>query len=321
MAMRVHRTLDYEHLLPGDVRPATPGRSARLSAGSSGGQTLGSTFLPQQSAAWRGHARTAENGIDWVLPVDLQVREGKRNERGIDIDLVIDQPLPLRQAAGSKRCERRRSALAGMLQEQKFPEPIHYRNVDCMGIRDFLAPEECTGIIEFAESQGFRRQFRPRLLDVLNFDIVDLDFAETLWRLSGLGWLLRTATTSDGLVPCGFNEVMRVQKYAQGSLFGKHTDRSVQREDGRVSKYSLRIFLNSGRRDFEGGLSVFHVPFEADTVVFEPELGMALLYQQGELCTLQEETEVVFGCKYVLRADVLFCRPEDLAEHSTTHGV
>eukprot|EP00913_Durusdinium_trenchii_P005555 g5176.t1 len=105
----------------------------------------------------------------------------------------------------------------------------------------------------------------PLVVDLCYVDIRDASFAEALWK-SGLGWLLRT--------------------------------------DGRVSKYSLRIFLNgSTDKHFEGGLSVFHVPFQ-DPVVFEPMTGLALLYPQGELCTPQEEAEVTFGTKYVLRADV-----------------
>jgi len=115
------------------------------------------------------------------------------------------------------------------------------------------------------------------------------------------------------MVPCGLNEVVRIQKYVQGSVFGRHTDQHVKRADGRTSKYSLRIFLNGKEEEeFEGGLSVFHVPFRKDPVVFEAETGLGLLYPQGEQCTVQEETEVLFGTKYVLRADILFCRPEDV---------
>ena len=105
----------------------------------------------------------------------------------------------------------------------------------------------------------------------------------------------------------GLNDVVRIQKFGHGGFQAKHTDRSIRVSESSessesVSKYSLRIFLNEA---FQGGLSVFHVPFE-EPVVFQPTTGMALLYPQGELCTPQEETEVTCGTKYVLRADVLF---------------
>ena len=47
-------------------------------------------------------------------------------------------------------------------------------------------------------------------------------------------------------------------------------------------------------------------------VIFEPELGLALLYPQGEFGQVREEMEVTAGCKYVLRADVLFQGPLDV---------
>lgn len=203
------------------------------------------------------------------------------------------------------------SLLSSIFTDQKFPEPVYFQNVDCVGLPDLLTPKECRLVIDFAEAQGFSMQQRHRVLNLMWSDVVDPFFAEALWQLCGLGWFLRTITI-DGMVPCGLNDVIRIQKYVQGSLFGRHTDQQVRRADGKVSKYSLRIFLN-GRDDdeFEGGLSVFHVPFRQDPVIFEPEAGLALLYPQGDLCTIQEETEVLFGYKYVLRADVLFCKPED----------
>lgn len=204
------------------------------------------------------------------------------------------------------------SLLSSVFTEQKFPEPVYFQNVDCVGLPELLTRKECRQVIDFAEAQGFSMQQRHRVLNLLWSDIVDPYFAEALWQLCGLGWFMRTIKI-DGMVPCGLNDVIRIQKYVQGSLFGRHTDQHVRREDGKVSKYSLRIFLNGREEDeFEGGLSVFHVPFRQEPVIFEPEAGLGLLYPQGDLCTIQEETEVMFGYKYVLRADVLFCRPEDL---------
>jgi len=140
-------------------------------------------------------------------------------------------------------------------------------------------------------------------------DIVDAFFATALWELCGLRYFLRSVKV-DGMVPCGINDVIRIQRYSAGGFFGRHTDQHVTRSEGRVSKLSLRVFLNSSiEGDFEGGMSAFHTPFKQEPVVFEPETGLALLYPQGEMCTVQEEAVVHSGQKYVLRADVLFCRP------------
>lgn len=204
------------------------------------------------------------------------------------------------------------SLLSNLFREQKFPEPMYFQSIDCVSLPRFFSPRECRQIIDFAEAQGFTTQQRQRVLNIQWTDIVDPFFAEAIWQVCGLGWFLRTITI-DGMVPCGLNEVIRIQKYEQGCMFGRHVDQHVRRDDRRISKYSLRVFLNGFEdHEFEGGLSVFHVPFRQDPVIIEPESGLGLLYPQGEMCNVQEETEVIYGCKYVLRADILFCRPEDL---------
>jgi len=160
-------------------------------------------------------------------------------------------------------------------------------------------------------------QNRHRVLNMMWSDIVDPFLANAIYELCGLDWFLRNIVV-DGQVPCGLNDVVRIQKFGQGGLFGRHTDQPVKRADGRTSKYSLRVFLN-GDREFEGGLSAFHVTHRPEPVVFEPEVGLALLYPQGEFCHVQEEEEVLFGYKYVLRADILFCRPEELKDAGPFH--
>lgn len=261
-------------------------------------------------------------------------RAGYVSARWTDGRLTVDPRLsgpPAATAVVPPRAKRRLadSVFYRIFRERRFPEPLHYHNVDCMGIPSFLRPSECGQIIRVAEQIGWRRAFKPGLQDELQCEITDPHFAEALWHTCGLEWLFRS-TVVDGLVPFGLNDVLRVQRYSPGCFTGRHIDRPIRREDGRISLYSLRVFLNNGQDggllprhdvdvldeeadepcqgDFTGGLSVFHVPFKRDPVVFEPEMGLALLYPQGELCTLQEELEVMNGVKYILRADVLFGR-------------
>ena len=132
-------------------------------------------------------------------------------------------------------------------------------------------------------------QKRHRLLNMMWTDVVDPFFAEALWQMCGLGWVLRNLGI-DGEVPCGLNDVIRIQKFVQGGYVSLHSDRPISLSDGRVSKYSLRIFLNSGSNsdisdstDFEGGVSIFHVPFK-EPVIFTASTGMALFYPQGGVC-------------------------------------
>jgi hypothetical protein len=248
-----------------------------------------------------------------TLPVEHTVSV---DQQGIKVNMEILIP----KKEKPKKPEPERSAppaapsIGPVFEEQKFPEPVYFQSVDCVGVPNFFSTRECRKIIDHAETLRFSVQQRARVLNMQWVDLVDKSLAEAIWSVCGLSWFLKS-TSVDGLVPCGINDVIRIQKYSQGCMFGRHTDQHVERADGKVSKFSLRVFLNGKEeRWFEGGMSAFHVPFRQEPVVFEPETGLALLYPQGEHCTVQEETEVYAGTKYVLRADVLFCRPEALAD-------
>lgn len=253
------------------------------------------------------------------MRVSIKQAETSSSESGVQVELDMQWP-PKTVKAPPKE-----SPASPSFQERRLPEPVYFRNVDCISLPGFLSAGECQAIVQAALLQGFLPQTREGLQRVNICDLHDPLLAAALWDLCGLSWLLRT-TTVDGMVPCGINEILRVQQYQRGGMYARHTDRSISRADGKVSKYSIRVFLNgsSGRLepaedgitatgglgDFDGGLSTFFVPFQPEPVFFQPVAGTALLYPQAERCTVQEETQVNIGCKYVLRADVLFCRPD-----------
>lgn len=256
---------------------------------------------PHESSAPFNYAaslRRAEFTKD-SLQIDMEIKFPKREERK-------------QQKGGLRMTRNTGSILSNIFSERKCPEPVYFESVDCVAFPHFVSSKECGKIIDFAEAQGFCLQKRHQLLNMMWADIVDPFLAEALWHVCGLDRVLHNLTIH-GEVPCGLNDVIRVQKFQKGGLFGRHTDQPITRADGRTSRYSLRIFLNGKEeKDFEGGLSAFHVAFQPQPVLFEPEVGLALLYPQGEYCQLQEETEVLSGCKYVLRADVLFQGAKDV---------
>jgi len=240
----------------------------------------------------RGHASMNKDSIKIDMEIRLPPQPAKQKKtRAHAVIQTLDDPPPA-------------SILGLIIREQRSVEPQYFQNVDCVGVPSFFSPVQCRQIIEVAEEQGFVQQRRHRLLDIQWTDLVDGVFAKHVWERCGLAEFLSSLTV-DGMVPCGLNDVIRIQKYVEGSVFGRHTDQCIERSGDRASKYSLRVFLN-GRDEFEGGLSAFHVPFRSDPVVFAPETGLALLYPQGQHCTVQEEQQVLEGVKYVLRADILF---------------
>jgi hypothetical protein len=259
-----------------------------------------------QGSARGPRPRAAGGGDEDNPPAQLAQTAIKKGKDTIIVNMEIKFPKKEKKVKEAKK--KVGSILSGLFSDQKFPEPLYFQNVDCVAIPFLFSKKESQHIIDFAEASEFRNQHRYRGMNFAWVDIVDPYFCEAIWTKCGLSWFLRSIVV-DGMVPVGLNDVIRIHKYGQGSLFGRHIDQNVKRADGKVSRYSLRVFLNGSDGEFEGGSSIFHIPFRADPVVFEPETGLAMLYPQGDQCTVQEEAEVHFGAKYVLRADILFGHP------------
>jgi hypothetical protein len=263
-----------------------------------GATSMGTNTCPLLAAP--AHAVLGQDSIK----IDMEIKLPQ-----VEIALPKPEATPEAKVKKPPKKQQRSSQLSGVFECARVPEPVYFQSFDCVGFLNFFKPAECLRIIDHAEGQGFTVQRRHRLLNLQWADIVDPFFAEALWQQCGLQHFLANVVI-DGMRPCGLNDVIRIQKYSPGSVFGRHTDQHVKRVDGRISRYSLRVFLNGrAEGDFDGGLSAFHVPFRPEPVVIEPETGLALLYPQGEQCTVQEETELLAGCKYILRADILFARP------------
>jgi len=200
------------------------------------------------------------------------------------------------------------SSLEQLFRRSRDVQPEYFQRVDVVALPSFLLREECGKIVEFAEEQGFNVQRRHRLQNLLWTDIVDPLFAKALWHKCGLEAFFRPVMV-DGTVATGLNEVIRIQKYETGCLMDRHIDQPVRLRDGQSSRYTLKVFLNEQGEAFDGGFTVFHLPYRTEPFRLKPEIGVGLLYPQGELCPTQQEAEVIDGCKYVLRADVLFKKP------------
>lgn len=81
--------------------------------------------------------------------------------------------------------------LSAMFLEQRYPEPVYFSSVDCVGMPKFLLPRECRKIIDFAEAQGFSQQKRHRVLNMMWSDLIDPFLAEALWQSLGATLRLR----------------------------------------------------------------------------------------------------------------------------------
>jgi predicted 2-oxoglutarate/Fe(II)-dependent dioxygenase YbiX len=185
-------------------------------------------------------------------------------------------------------------------------EPIPGRN-DLFLVRDFLSPDECADFIRRSEERGYEEaaisagKQQVIVKEVRNNDRI-------LWDdpLLAADWWARCRP----FVPpsfgrwqaCGVNERFRFYRYHSGQKFSKHRDGSFERTSDETSWITLMVYLNHG---YEGGRTSFFLAGESAPRVVEPATGTALFFMHDRL---HEGEEVIAGCKYVLRTDVMYRR-------------
>ncbi|KAG9286420.1 hypothetical protein G9A89_014586 [Geosiphon pyriformis] len=188
-----------------------------------------------------------------------------------------------------------------------------------VSITSFFSLKECTNFIDFIDQFIPLKAANPTLIpkkgeayrDNDRFSVEDRSFAETLYAITGLSKMIFS------LIPCnssktvktvvGLNPNIRIYRYSPGQKFGPHYDESVKDSLGRVSGWTLLIYLNGGEEEREvplvGGETVFYRGKKGDEIVVKPTRGLALLHKHGFDCLLHEALEVKKGTKYLLRTD------------------
>jgi prolyl 4-hydroxylase len=180
--------------------------------------------------------------------------------------------------------------------------------MELFAIRDFLDVDECRRQIEHAEALGFAdapvstaagMMMRPDVRNNTRVMLDDADTAAFLWQRA------RARVPSvEGRAPIGCNERLRYYRYDPGQRFAPHTDGYFERDSGERSYYTLLVYLNGG---YEGG--------ETDVwgerpVRVVPAAGLALFFRHH---LEHEGRALVRGRKYVLRTDVMFAAPSQIA--------
>lgn len=184
-------------------------------------------------------------------------------------------------------------------------------------IDDFFTVEECNKIITKSNEITKNIVGRNR----------SLFFCDDLHKLLENKFETSLIYSNLSLIPHGFNvnnvtwktfginKCFRVNKYINGQLFPIHRDSQYTEKHNVKSKYTLLIYLND---NYENGNTTFYIPkyeyinegytineeinkFKYDKLTFKPKTGSAIIFDQ----TLLHESHVVFGTKYVMRADIL----------------
>mmetsp|Transcript_2500 Transcript_2500/g.3777 ORF Transcript_2500/g.3777 Transcript_2500/m.3777 type:complete len:382 (+) Transcript_2500:209-1354(+) len=187
----------------------------------------------------------------------------------------------------------------------------------CISVKGVLDKEECNNIIERAEDIGFR----PALLQLRGIQILDRksrnserciidDEVFTARLYDRLRGVLPGCFGSSRTV--GLNERVRILKYVPGQSFPIHQDGQFKRgaeagkREGEVSYFSVLVYLNSSKIDFQGGGTRMFLNPEK-FVDYEPSLGDVLVFNHK---IFHEGSEVLEGTKYCIRTDLMFEKPE-----------
>ncbi|MEM7558985.1 MAG: 2OG-Fe(II) oxygenase [Planctomycetota bacterium] len=181
---------------------------------------------------------------------------------------------------------------------------------DIFTIANVFSAQECLELIARAEEIGseaasVRIRSGPRMMPQVRNNtrvvLTDAELAEIMWvRVRDV------LPRYDSQHAIGVDEQLRFYRYEPGQDFKRHKDGVATDSQGRQSKLSYLIYLNS---DYTGGRTTFRDYIgqgenrEKIVRVIEPLTGSALLFRHQRW---HESEPLESGVKYVLRIDVFF---------------
>jgi len=180
-----------------------------------------------------------------------------------------------------------------------YEDPI---GVQIYTVENVLTVEECEELIEFIEANGPKeatittKKGMIKNSDVRNNTRVIEDNKE---RADLLLEKIRQYIPNErcGRKFSGLNERFRYYKYVTGQYFKWHYDGAYHRSPQEQSYLTVLIYLND---DVQGGATRFD---EIDEIV-KPKAGKMLIFDHP---VLHQGDPVLWGVKYVLRTDAMYC--------------
>lgn len=182
-------------------------------------------------------------------------------------------------------------------------------------VQGFLSPEEAQSWITHGEKHEFELAKHPQGSGIAARDCWRL-VIEDMVAAGAIFERLNTVVPPEmqdrsgkwKIDSCATN--LRLYRYGEGQLFGKHYDESNSLPGNRRSFFTVLLYLNGGSDDegLEGGETNFYTDHRAkDPIVsFPPRAGAMLVHEHGDRCLLHEGARVLAGSKYLLRTDVVY---------------
>ncbi|KAF8641653.1 hypothetical protein AX16_009879 [Volvariella volvacea WC 439] len=217
-----------------------------------------------------------------------------------------------------------------LLDLSETPLANYYKGYFIKVLDDVFTQEECQRLISLAETGAKWEQARlhyglsenDTYVDtdyrnserILRFDkdAADFMYQRLLPYVRELERIDRQSDWADVVGPksimvgvwrlAGINERLSFLRYGPGHFFRKHCDARHELPDGRKSRVTLQVYLNT--ENLEGGATRIMSKDEKKWVDVEPKAGRVLIFQQKGIWHSGEE--VTRGVKYTVRSDFLF---------------
>jgi predicted 2-oxoglutarate/Fe(II)-dependent dioxygenase YbiX len=187
--------------------------------------------------------------------------------------------------------------------------PIQGINGYLYVLEKVFSPEECTAILQVAETHGFETagfyndpEGKPVVVEsIRKSQRVMLDMPELATTLFERVKYALPHKLNNGLTLCGLNERMRILKYLPGDEFKRHTDGNYMTPDAKqISQITLLLYLNEG---YDGAHTTYYNQGDTVGVAVHPTVGSVVLMDQR---LIHEVPPLRSGVKYALRTDVMY---------------
>jgi len=211
------------------------------------------------------------------------------------------------------------------------------KNSSVFIVRGVLSPAECNSLIDAAENLVFAvpGQFSPEDRKCERVHTVDPSLSAAI--MDRLRAFIPEILVVDGTQwrLTRFTHHWRYVRYFKGGHFAPHYDVAKMLPWAEMTMFTVQVYLNSQKGNFTGGATDFYMDYRPDrrasrnivdgksrsafpsrdalgppTCSVQPCAGDVLIFDHAGRSVFHAAGELVDGCKYILRGDLLYAAVE-----------
>ncbi|GMH48827.1 hypothetical protein TrLO_g14400 [Triparma laevis f. longispina] len=240
-----------------------------------------------------------------------------KKDKKITAPETIDKKRPAPETTNSNPTNPE-SQVLNCLSHDTSPPPTPVNTLHASSIltlAKFFSRKECLALQNFIDTSPERSTTRQKATSEYTFrhnDRIQFDSLEIANLISSR--IKAHPCYSDVLenihvTDIDVNPNIRLYRYLPSMRFGPHYDESNVTSNGKTTRWTILIYLNSVEGGGETNFWLDHDASNHDQANFlrvPPVEGTMLLHLHGDDCLLHEGAEVTAGIKYLFRTDLCF---------------